>query len=171
MSALKFQGWKTKLFLLSVSTHGNTFSEQEIATGKRLNPGCFSVQFNSVTQSCPTFCHLMDSSTPGLPVHHQLPEFTQIHDHWVGDASQPPHPLLSAFPPPSIFPSIKVFSTESVLCNRWPKYWSFSLSTGPSNEYSGLISFGIFLQSKGLSRVFSNTIIQKHQFFGAQLSL
>ena len=171
MSALKFQSWKTKLFLLSVSTDGNTFSEQEIASGKRLNPGCFSVQFNSVTQSCPTFCHLMDSSTPGLPVHHQLPEFTQIHVHWVSDASQTPHPLLSAFPPPSIFPSIKVFSTESVLCIRWPKYWSFSFSTSPSNDYSGLISFGIFLQSKRLSRVFSNTTIQNHQFFGTQFSL
>ena len=68
---------------------------------------------------------------------------------------------------PSIFPSIRVFSSESVLHIRWPKYWSFSFSINPSNEYSGLIS----LQSKGLSRVFSNTTVQKHQFFGAQLSL
>ena len=66
---------------------------------------------------------------------------------------------------PSIFPSIRVFSSESVLRIRWPKYWSFSFSISPSNEYSGLIS----LQSKGLSRVFSNTTVQKHQFFGAQL--
>ena len=76
---------------------------------------------------------------------------------------------------PSIFPSIRVFSDESVLCIRWPKYWSFSLSISPSNEYSELISFRmdwlISLQPKGLSRVFSNTTIQKHQFFGAQLSL
>ena len=76
---------------------------------------------------------------------------------------------------PSIFPSIRVFSNESVLPIRWPNYWSFSLSLSPSNEYSGLISFRIdcfdFLQSKGLSRVFSNTTVQKHQFFGAQLSL
>ena len=71
----------------------------------------------------------------------------------------------------SIFPSIRVFFTESVLHIRWPKYWSFSLSISPSNEYSGLISFRISLQSKGLSRVFSNTTVQKHQFFGAQLSL
>ena len=74
---------------------------------------------------------------------------------------------------PSIFPSIRVFSNESVLCIRWPKYWSFSFSIIPSNEYSGLISFRltrwISLQSKGLSRVFTNTTVQKHQFFDAQL--
>ena len=78
------------------------------------------------------------------------------------------------FLPPSIFPSIRVFSNESVLPIRWPKYWSFSFSISPFNEYSGLISFKIgfiSLQSKGLSRVFSNTTVQKHQFFGAQLSL
>ena len=77
--------------------------------------------------------------------------------------------------PPSIFPSIRVFSNESVFRIRWPKYWSFSFSISPSNEYSGLISLGwtswISLQSKGLSRVFSNTTVQKHQFFSAQLSL
>ena len=76
---------------------------------------------------------------------------------------------------PSIFPSIRVFSSESVLRLRWPKYWSFNFSISPSNEYSGLISLGwtgrIFLQSKGLSRVFSNTTLQKHQFFSVQLSL
>ena len=76
---------------------------------------------------------------------------------------------------PSIFPSIKVFSNESALRMRWPKYWSFSLNISPSNEHPGLISLGwtgwISLQSKGLSRVFSNTTVQKHQFFGTQLSL
>ena len=80
------------------------------------------------------------------------------------------HPLLL---PPSIIPSIRVFSNKSVLRIRWPKYLSFSFSISPSNEYSGLISFRIdlqSLQSKGLSRVFSNTTVQKHQFFGAQLS-
>jgi len=80
-----------------------------------------------------------------------------------------PLPLL-----PSIFPSIRVFSNESVLCIRWPKYWSFSFSISPSNEYSGLISLRIgliSLQSKGHSRVFSNTAVQKHQFFSTQLSL
>ena len=82
------------------------------------------------------------------------------------------HPLLLQ---PSIFPSIRVFSNESVLHIKWSKYWSFSFSISPSNEYSGLISFRIdwshLLQSKGLSRVFSNTTVQKHQFFSAQLSL
>ena len=78
----------------------------------------------------------MDCSMPGFPVH-QLPELAQIHVHRVGDAIQQSHPLSF----PSIFPSIRVFSNESVLCIRWPKYWSFSVS--PSNEYSGLISFRI----------------------------
>ena len=82
------------------------------------------------------------------------------------------HPLLLL---PSIFPSIRVFSKESVLCIRWPKYGSFSFSISPSSEYSGLISFRmdwlVLLEVQGLSRVFSNTTVQKHQFFGAQLSL
>ena len=98
-----------------------------------------SVQFSSVVQSCPTPCDPMDCSTPGFPVHHQLLELVQTHFHRVGDAIQPSHPLLS--PSPSIFPSIRVFSRESVLHIRWPKYWSFSFSISPSNEYSGLISF------------------------------
>ena len=84
------------------------------------------VQFSLITQSCPILCDPMDCSTPGLPVHHQLPEFTQTHVHWVGDAIQPSHPLSSPFFLRSIFPSISVFSNESALCNRWPKYWSFS---------------------------------------------
>ena len=83
----------------------------------------------------------MDFSTPGLPVHHQLPELTQIYVHWVGDAIQPSHPLSSPLLLPSIFPSIRVFPNESVLYIRWPKYWSFSFSSRPSSEYSGLISF------------------------------
>ena len=93
--------------------------------------------FSSVARSCPTLCDPMDCSMPGLPVHHQLPEFTQTHVHQVGDAIQPSHPLLL----PSFFPSIRVFSNESVLHTRWPKYWSSSFSINPSNEYSGLISF------------------------------
>ena len=85
----------------------------------------------------------MDCSTPGLPVHHQLQEFTQTHVHWVGDAS---NHLILCRPlalPPSIIPCIRVFSNESVLCIRWPKYWSFSFSISPPNEYSGLISHRI----------------------------
>ena len=83
----------------------------------------------------------MDCSTPGFPVHHQLPELTQTHIHWVGDAIQPSHPLSSPSSLPSIFPSIRVFSSESALPIRWPKYRSFSFSLSPSNEYSGLVSF------------------------------
>ena len=87
----------------------------------------------------------MNRSTLGLPVHHQLPEFTQTHVYRVGDAIQPSHPLLSPSPPvpnPSQHqgPSIRVFSNESTLRMRWPKYWSFSLSISPSNEQPGLIS-------------------------------
>ena len=83
-------------------------------------------QFSSVTQSCPTLCNPMNCSTPGLPVHHHLPEFTQTLVHRVGDAIQPS--LLSLLLLPSIFTSIRVFSNESVLRIRWPKYWSFSFS-------------------------------------------
>ena len=83
----------------------------------------------------------MNHGTPGPPVHHQLPEFTQTHVHRVSDAIQPSHPLSSPSPPAPIPPSIRVFSNESSLLIRWPKYWSFSFSISPSNEYSGLISF------------------------------
>ena len=93
----------------------------------------------------------------------------------VGDAIQPSHPLSSPFPPAAIPPSIRDFSNESALHIRWPKYWSFSFSIIPSKEHPGLISCRIdqwiSLQSKGLSRVFSNTTVQKHQFFSALFSL
>ena len=247
-----------------------------------------SVQFNSVAQSCPTLCNPMDCSMPGFPVHHQLSELAQTHVHWIGDAIQPSHLLLSPSPPafnlsqhqglfkwvsfrirwpkywsfsfsinssnclniqdwlplgwtglislqskglsrvfsnqirsdeisrsvmsdslrphesqharppcpsptpgvhsdsrpssqwchpaisscrpllllPPIPPSVRVFSNESTLPMRWPKYWSFSFSIIPSKEILGLIS----LQSKGLSKVFSNTTVQKHQFFSVQPS-
>ena len=98
-------------------------------------------QFSSVAQSCPTLCNPMDCSRPGFPVHHQLPEFTQAHVHWVSDAIQLSRPLSSLLLLPSIFPSIRVFSNESVLPIRWPKYWSFSFNISSSNEHPGLISF------------------------------
>ena len=85
----------------------------------------------------------MDCSTPGLPVHHQLLEFTQTHVHCVSDAIQPSHPLSSPSPPTFNFPSTRVFYNESVLRIRWPKYWSFSFNISPSNEYSGQITFRI----------------------------
>ena len=121
----------------------------------------------------------MNHSTPGLPVHHQLQESTQTHVHWVSDAIQPSHPLLS--------PSHLALSLAQhqglfkwALCMRWPKYWSFSFNISTSSECSGLISFRIdwliSLQSKGLSRVFSNSTVQKASilqcsaFFMVQLS-
>ena len=100
-----------------------------------------SVQFSSVAQLCQTIVTPMDCSMPGLPVHHQLLELTQTHVHRVADVIQPSHPLSSPSPTASVIASIRVFSSESVLPMRWPKYWSFSFSISPSNEYSGLISF------------------------------
>ena len=134
------------------------------------------VQFSSVAQSCPTLWDPMNRSTPGLPVHHQLLESTQTHV--IIESMMPSsHPILCRplLLLPSIFPSVRVFSSESALRIRWPKYWSFSFNISPSNEHLGLISFRmdwlISLQSKGLSRVFSNTTVQNHQFFGSQHSL
>ena len=100
-----------------------------------------SVQLD--TQSCPTLCDPMDCSSPGFPVHHQLPELAQTHVHRISNAIKPSHALSSPFLLSSIFPSISVFSKESVLHIRWPNNWSFSFSISPSNEYSGLISFRI----------------------------
>ena len=100
-----------------------------------------SVQFSSVAQSCPTLCDPINRSMPGLPVHHQLPEFTQTHVHQVSDAIQPSHPLLSPSPPAPSPSQHQGLSNESTLRIRWPKYWSFSFSISPSNEHSGLISF------------------------------
>ena len=101
-----------------------------------------SVQFSSIQSlSRVRLCDPMNHNTPGLPVHHQLPEFTQTHVHWVGDAIQPSHPLLSPSTPAPIPPSIRVFSNESTLRIRWPRYWIFSFSISPSKEHSGLVSF------------------------------
>ena len=97
-------------------------------------------QFSSVAQPCLTLCNPVDCITPGFPVHHQLPKFAQTHVHRAGDAIQPSllcYPLLHLLP---IFSSVRVFSNESVFRISWPKYWSFSFSISPSNEYSGLIS-------------------------------
>ena len=132
-------------------------------------------QFSSATHLCLTFCNPIDCSMPGLPVHHQPLQLSQTY---IRESMMLSNHLILCCPflhMHLIFPSIRVFSNESVLCIRWPKYWSFSFSISLSNEYSGLISFGwtgwISLQSKELSRVFSNITVQKHQFFRALLSL
>ena len=108
---------------------------------KKINKYYNTIFFSSVTQSCQTLCDPMDCSMPGSPVHHLLPEVAQTHVHCVTDAIQ----LLNLCCPllllTSIFPSIRVFSNESVLLIRWPKYWSFSFSISSSNECSGLIDF------------------------------
>ena len=135
----------------------------------------YYVQFSSVAQSCPTLCDPMNRSTPGLPVHHQLPEFTETHVHRVGDAIQPSHPLLSPSTPAPNPSQHQVFSNESTLRMRWPTYWSFSLSISPSNEHPGLISFRMdwldLLAVEGTLKSLFQHHIQKHQFFSAQLSL
>ena len=133
-----------------------------------------SDQIRSVAQSCLTLCDPMNCSMPGLPVHHQLPEFTQTHVHRVSDAIQPSHPLSSPSPPAPNPSQNQSFSNESALRMRWPKYWSFSFSIIPSKEIPGLIFRMDWLDLpavQGTLRVFSNTKVQKHQFFGAQLSL
>ena len=131
-----------------------------------------SVQFCSVTQLCQTLCDPMNHGTPGLPVHHQLLEFTPTHVRWVGDAIQPSYPLSSAFPPatnPSQHQSLfQLFAWGSQSIGV-----SASASVLPVNthDWSPLGRTGwISLQSKGLSRVFFNTTVQKHQFFGSQHS-
>ena len=98
-------------------------------------------QFSSVAQSCPTLWELMNRRTPGLPIHHQLPEFTQTHVHWVSDAIQPSHPLSSPSPPALNLSQHQGFSNESALRIRWTKYWSFSFNISPSKEHPRLISF------------------------------
>ena len=103
--------------------------------------GIISFFFVVQLLSCVWLCDPMDCSMPGFPVHHLL-EFAQTRVRWVSDAIQPSQLLLPLLLP-SIFPSIRLFSSESALCIRWPKYWSFSFSINPANEYSELISFSI----------------------------
>ena len=105
------------------------------------NASISSVQFISVTQSCLTLCDPMNHSTPGLPVHHQLPEFTQTHIHRVRDAIEPSHPQSSPSPPAPNPSQHQGLFHESTLRMRWPKYWSFSFSISPPKEHPGLISF------------------------------
>ena len=133
----------------------------------------------SLIQSCPTLCDPMNHSTPGLPVHHQIPEFTQTHIHRVGDAIQPSHPLSSPSPPAANPTSIRVFSSKSTLHMWWPKYWSFSFSIIPSKENSGLIfrmDWLYFLAVQGTLKSLLQhhsskaSILQCSAFFTVQLS-
>ena len=137
---------------------------------------CFIfIQFSSVTQSCLTLCDPMNCSTPGLPVHHQLLEFTQTTSI---ELVMPSSHLILCRPLlllPPIPPSIRVFSKESSLLMRCPKYWSFSFSISPSDEYLGLISFRMdwldLLAVQGTLKCIHQHHSSKHQFFSAQLSL
>ena len=129
----------------------------------------------SVTKSCPTLCYPMNCSTSGFTVLHYLPEFVQTHSI---ESVMPSNHLILCRPLlllPSILPSIRVFSSELALRIRWPKYWSISFSISPSSEYSGLVSFRIdwfdLLAVQGTLKSLLQDPVQKHQFFGAQLSL
>ena len=133
-------------------------------------------QFSSVAHLCPTLCNLMDCSTPGFPVYHQLLEFTQTHVHWVGDAIQPLHPLSSPSPPAfnlsqyqGLFKWVSSSHQVAKVLEFQLQHQSFQCTfrTDFPLGWTGWIS----LQSKGFSRVFSNTTVQKHQFFCTQLSL
>ena len=133
-----------------------------------------SVQFSSVAQSCPILCDPMNRSTPGLPVHHQLPEFNETHVHRVSDAIQPSHPLASPSPPapnPSQHQSLFQWVNSLYVVAKELEFQLQHQSFQWTQDWSSLGWTGwISLQSKGLSRVFSNTTVQKHQFFSAQLS-
>ena len=150
------------------------FSQWEALVGDR-RAGEARVQSSSVQ----SLSRVRPFATPWTAAHQASLSITNSQSLLMSTESvMPSNHLILCRPlllPPSIFPSIRVFSIESVLCIRWPKYWSLSFSISPSNEYPGLISFRmdrlISLQSEGLSRVSSNTTVQKHQFFGAQLSL
>ena len=138
------------------------------------------VQLSSATQSCPTLCNLMDCSTPGFPIHHQLPKLAQTHVHRLSDTIQLFHSLSSPSPLSLIFPSISIFSNGSVFCNRCPKSWNFSFSISPSNEYSGLISswidcFDLLVVQRTLKSLFQHhsskaSILQHSAFFILQLT-
>ena len=138
-----------------------------------------AVQFSSVQFLSLTLCDPMNRSTPGLPVHHQLPEFTQTHVHRVGDTTQPSHPLSALLLLSPIPPSIRAFSNESTLRMRWPKYWSFSFRIIPSEEYPGLIFKMDWLDLLAVQGTLKSllqhhnskaSILQRSAFFTVQIS-
>ena len=154
--------------------------------GTHVHPWLFQVNVfisqsvSSLAQSCSTLCNPMNRSMPGLPLHHQLLEFTQTYVHQVSDAIQPSHPLSSPSPPAPNPPSIRVFSNESALHKRWPKCWSFSFSIIPSKEHPGLISFRMdwldllpvqgTLKSLLQHHCSKPSILRRSAFFTVQLS-
>ena len=117
---------------------------------------------SSVAQSCLTHCDPMNCSMPGLSLHHQLLEFTQTHVHWVGGDIEPSHLCHPLILLPSIFLSNRVFSNESALCIKWPKYWSFSFNISPYNENSGLISFRMDLLDLLVVPGIHKSLLQHH---------
>ena len=154
---------------------GSSFPTPDLVWSRRSQ--FFSIAYQSVisvAQSSQTLCDPMNCSTPGLPVHHQLQEFTQTHVHWVGDAIQPSYPLSSPFPPapnPSQHQSLPMsqlftWGGQSTRVSALASFLPKNTQGWSPLEWTGWIS----LQSKGLSRVFSNTTVQKYQFFSAQLS-
>ena len=173
----------------SDSSYSWTLQPQNVASPNRLFPsalqgrkrdqsmGFRSVQFSSVAQSCPTLWDPVDCSTPGFPVHHQLPEFTQTHVHRVGDAIQPSHPLSSPSPPSlKSFQASGSFQMSQLFASGAQSIGSFSFNIGPSNEHSGLISFRMDLLAvqgtlKSLQHHSSKgSILQHSVFFIVQLS-
>ena len=136
-----------------------------------------SVQFSSVTQSCPTLCNPMNRSMPGLRVHQQLPEFTQTHVHQVSDVIQPSHPLSSPSPPApnpsqhqSLFQWVNSLHEVAKVLEFQLQHRSFQRNPRADLLQNGLVGSPCWRVSKGLSRVFPNITVQKHQFFSAQPS-
>ena len=158
--------------LMSPALAGVFFTTKEPREALKLT----SVQFSSVAQSCLTLYDPMNRSTPGLPVYHQLPESTQTHVQWMGDAIQPSHPLMSPSPPAhklsqyqGLFKWVSPLHQVTKVLEFQIQHQSFQRT--PRTDLPVGWTGWIFLQSKGLSRVFSNTTVQKHQYFGNQLSL
>ena len=159
----------------------DTILLMESCTSSCSAPGnAMLIQVSSIAQSCSTICDPVDCSTPGFPVYHQLPELAQTR---VIKSVMPSNHLILCHPLlllPSIFPSIRVFSSESVICIRWPKYWSFSFSISPSNDYSGLISFrmdwlGLIAVQGTFKSLFQHhgskaSILHRSAFFMVQLT-
>ena len=174
-SGPQIQGWELRSFLQSLCWVPRARGSPLLGQLRS------SDQFSWVAQSCPTLCDPMDCSTPGFSVHHQLPKLAQTHVHWVSDAIQPSHPLSSPSPPAfNLAQHRGLFKWVSSLHQVAQKYWSFSFSISPSNEYSGLISFrmewlDLLAVQETLKSLLQNhsskaSILQRSAFFMVQLS-